>query len=205
MKPEGVIIAGGRAERMGGGEKPLLPFRGRPLVESVIECAAPQVSRLALNVRQASRSLYAGYEKAGVALLAESSEGAVGPLGGIAAALDWVAAQGANDWLATFPSDTPFLPPDLVPALMARRDGEKPVVAVAGGHVQSLCALWPVSCREGLKQGIEDGSLRSVWWSLQKLGAHECAFEDERPFFNINTRENLARAEALAAAGGQRA
>lgn len=195
MKPSGAIIAGGTSQRMGGEEKALILFRGRPLVQNVIDRVSGQVGRLSLNVRQASLGRYDSYKDAGIAVVADSFGSGSGPLGGVVTALDWMADTGGSDWLATFPADTPLLPSDMVAVMMKQRQGDVPVVAVAGGRVQSLCALWPLSCRGILRQGLDEESFRSVWWTLKKLGARECRFEDESAFFNINTPEDLAQAE----------
>ncbi|MEQ8266531.1 MAG: molybdenum cofactor guanylyltransferase [Parvibaculum sp.] len=195
MKPSGAIIAGGASRRMGGGEKALALFRGKPLVQNVIDRVSGQVGRLSINVREGSLGRYDSYRDAGIVILADSFGSGAGPLGGVVTALDWMAAARDSDWLATFPADTPLLPADMVAVMMKQRQGETPVVAVAGGRIQSLCALWPLSCRGALRRGLEAESFRSVWWTLKELGARECQFPDEAAFLNINTPEDLAGAE----------
>lgn len=201
MLPLGVVVAGGSAERMGGGEKPLLPLGGRPLVDHVVERVRPQLCELALNVRDEQSDRYVDIGGGGLPFLFDACGGQAGPLGGVLAGLDWAAAKAASAWLASFPSDTPFLPYDLVSRLMSVADDDVPVVATVGGRIQALCAVWPVSCRDRLRGGVEAGRYKSLWWTLSDLGAQECAFDDEEAFFNVNTVQDLARAEQLAGPG----
>lgn len=201
MLPLGVVVAGGSAERMGGGEKPLLPLGGRPLIEHAVERVRPQLSELVLNVRDEQSDRYADIGGGSLPFLFDAFGGQAGPLGGVLAGLDWAATKAASAWLASFPSDTPFLPYDLVSRLMSVADDDVPVVATAGGRIQALCAVWPVSCRDRLRSGVEAGRYKSLWWTLSDLGAQECAFDDEEAFFNVNTVQDLARAEQLAGPG----
>lgn len=198
MLPLGVIVAGGSAERMGGAAKPLMSLGDKPLIEHVVGRARPQLSELALNVRREQAGSYADIGGGGLPLLFDAFDGQSGPLGGVLAGLDWAAAKDASAWLASFPSDTPFLPADLVSRLLRVARGGVPVVATAAGRTQALCALWPVGCRNRLREGIEAGRYKSLWWTLSELRAHECLFDDETAFFNVNTVEDLARAERLA-------
>ncbi len=116
---------------------------------------------------------------------------------GVIAGLEW--ARGTASWLATFPCDTPFLPRDLVAQLM-REAGDAPVAARHGGRLHGVCAVWPVSCLERLRAGVERGRLRSLHGALDRLGGTACDVAGgPDAFFNINTPDDLARAEALAA------
>ena len=200
MIPRGIIIGGGEASRLGGGEKPLLMIEGVTLIERLIARVAPQTATLALNIRESSKPHYATLAARGIDLLTDEFAGDVGPLGGVLAGLDWAAAAGDADWLATFPADTPFLPRDLVARLMAKAETGKPVVTRAEGRLQPLCAIWPLSCRDALRLGLEKGDYRGVGWTLHTFGAIECDFADGRSFFNINTQEDHATARQLASA-----
>lgn len=197
MLLHGVIVAGGSALRMSGLEKPLVLLHGRPLVDHVIERIHPQVKALALNVKEEAASLYRDTAAREFPLLADRFGGKAGPVGGVSAGLDWAAACGA-DWLVTVPADTPFLPRNLVERLVAQAGAGAPVVAVTKEKVQGLCALWPVSCRAALRDGIDAGRYRSLWWTLGDLGTGHCRFEDADAFFNVNTGDDLAEAERMA-------
>lgn len=198
MKVDGVVVAGGGASRMGGLEKPLMLLGGQPLIDHVAGIVRPQVASLALNAKPAAGPLYRDTSLRDLPLLADSFGGEAGPLGGVLAGLEWAAANG-TPWLATCPADTPFLPRDLVARLSAVAAEGVPAVAVAGGHVQALCALWPAGAHARLAEGIAAGRYRSLWWTLEEFGAAHCHFEDEAAFFNVNTEEDLALAARMAA------
>jgi molybdopterin-guanine dinucleotide biosynthesis protein A len=194
----GVVLCGGVASRIGG-EKALMPFMSGTLLDAVIARVAPQVSPLALNVatseKERYRTRYPDYP-----LVFDSEPDRIGPLGGVIAGLEWARALGDVDWLATFPCDTPFLPHNLVAQLMAEAD-DVPMFAHDGHRQHGICAIWPLDCIERLRRGVEEGHLRSVQSAMKALGAKTCVFEAEADaFFNVNTREDLARAEELARA-----
>lgn len=184
---------------MGGLEKPLVLLRRRPLVDHVIERIRPQVETIALNAKDEVGALYRDTAARDFPVLVDRFGGEAGPAGGVLAGLDWAASCGA-DWLATFPSDTPFLPLNLVERLVAQAGSGVPVVAVTPEKVQGLCAIWPVSCRVVLEDGIRTSRYRSLWWTLGDLDAERCRFEDSDAFFNVNTEEDLAAAERMAEA-----
>ena len=193
QQPLGVILAGGQARRMGGQTKPLLLLGGRPLLAHVVDRFAPQVAQLALNVNGDG----APFVPFGLPILPDSIDGFVGPLAGILAALDWAAAQGA-DQVVSVPADTPFLPPDLVPQLLlAAADAPIAIAETATGR-HPTCAIWPVALRGRLRADIMGGQRRLGGWALDQ-GAATLRFPDTTPdaFFNINTPQDLALANTL--------
>jgi len=195
----GVIIAGGRATRMGGVEKPLLRLRGRAILDHIVERVRPQVDVLAIDVRSESRGAYADWSRHGV-LLSDPFGGAVGPIGGIIGALEWLASlDGAFRWLATFPGDAPFVPRDLVAHLRDRAgaNGSRPVVARDAHDVQGLFALWPLGCRAELTRCVRQQGLRSVREALHAFDAIGCDVCDARAFTNINAESDLRAAASL--------
>jgi molybdopterin-guanine dinucleotide biosynthesis protein A len=174
-----------------GAAKPLMPFRGAALMDTIIARATPQVARLAIDVHrdeeQAYRARYGGM------VVPDLFSERLGPLCGIVTGLAWLEA----DWLATFPCDTPLLPLDLV-AQLARDAGACPVAARHGGRLHGVCGLWPKSCLERLKVGVESGALRSMRCALDAFEAVECEIAAPRhAFFNVNAPDDLKRAEAL--------
>jgi molybdenum cofactor guanylyltransferase len=191
----GVILDGGRASRMGGGDKGLRRLAGQPLIGHVMGRLAPQVAALAISGRDG----VAGF---GLPVLADSVAGQPGPLAGVLAAMDWAAGLGAAQ-VVTVAADTPFIPRDLVARLAAA--GDVAVAASADGaegvRVHPVCALWPVRLREGLRAALAAGERRVGLWAAQH-GAVEVVFAAVPfdPFFNINTPADLALAETLAAA-----
>lgn len=192
--PVGVILAGGRATRMGGGgDKCLLDLDGRTILSHVIGRLGPQVADLALNAND-DPARFAPYR---LPVIADSIGGRAGPLAGILAGLDWAAAQGART-VVSAAADTPFLPCDLVPRLMlGAGDMTHPLALAAtpeGRH--PTFGLWPVALRDDLRQALR-GGLRKVGQWADRHGARTVAFPAAGdPFFNINTPQDLAQARA---------
>ena len=197
-QPLGVILAGGQATRMGGGDKGLLRLGGQSVLDRVIGRLSPQVADLALNANGDA----ARFAALGLPVLPDSIEGFAGPLAGVLAGLDWAAEQGA-DTIVTAAADTPFFPCDLVPQLLLASEGmAQPLVLAATpdperGHARHpTFGLWPVRLRDDLRASLQDGMRKVVQWTARHDG-REAPFPDEAAFFNINTPEDLQRAEAM--------
>ncbi len=193
MKIAGVIIAGGRSSRMSGAEKIFLEIGGKRIVDRIMERLAHQVDRLAINANgDASR-----FHGTGLIVIPDLPDGVQTPLAGFHAALRWTKAQGF-DCLVTVPSDAPFLPRDLVAKFAAAK--QKAVIAVANGQEHYLTGLWSASLTETMDSAIKTGVLRVKDWT-RHVGAAVIEFPAEPfdPFLNINTREDLVRAQAIAA------
>ncbi len=194
-QPLGVILAGGQATRMGGGDKGLLPLGGGTLLSCVIDRLAPQVAELALNANGDA----ARFNPFELPVLADSIDGFVGPLAGILAGLDWAASLGA-DTIVTAAADTPFFPCDLVPQLLLASEGmTHPLVLAATPNVKRGTArhptfgLWPVTLRDDLRAALQGGLRKVVLWTDQHAG-RTAMFPDEAAFFNVNTPDDLAQA-----------
>ncbi|GAA4225688.1 molybdopterin-guanine dinucleotide biosynthesis protein A [Sagittula marina] len=201
--PVGVILAGGQATRMGGGDKGLLTLGGQSLLDRVMERISPQVSDLCLNANGD-----AGRFDVGLPVVADSLAGFPGPLAGVLAGMDWAAAQGAET-LVSVAADTPFLPCDLVPRLQLAAEGQAlPLVLAATlGDTETRSSkgrvirhptfgLWPVALRDDLRAALEEGLKKVVLWTERHDG-RECVFPDDAAFFNVNTPDDLAQAEAM--------
>ena len=119
MTPLGVVLAGGLATRMGGGDKALLPLGGRSLLAHVLARLERQVGAMALNAN-GDAARFAEYD---LPVLADSIAGYPGPLAGVLAGLDWAATQGA-DAIVTVAADTPFFPPIWWHSWLRRRRGK---------------------------------------------------------------------------------
>lgn len=199
-QPVGVILAGGRASRMGGGDKGLLPLGEGTLMSSVIDRLDPQVAALALNANGDPQR----FAHLKLPVVADSVAGFAGPLAGVLAGLDWAAGEGAET-IVTAAADTPFFPADLVPRLLLEAAGmEHPLVLAATpdpvrGQVRHpTFGLWPVALRDDLRAALSEGLRKVVLWT-EKHGGREAVFPVTGfdPFFNVNTPEDLARAEAM--------
>jgi molybdopterin-guanine dinucleotide biosynthesis protein A len=190
----GVILAGGRATRMGGGDKGLLTLAGRPILARVVDRLRPQVDLLALNAN-GDPARFASF---GLPVLPDTVPGHPGPLAGVLAAMDWAAAQGATS-VVTAAADTPFFPADLVARLAAAGPFAMAATpADAGPERHPTFALWPTHLRDDLRAALAAG-LRKVIAFTDPSGCATVLFPDGQAFFNVNTPEDLARAEALAA------
>ena len=196
--PVGVILAGGRATRMGGGDKGLRPLGGRPLLAHVIDRLVPQAGALVLNANGDPVRL-AGF---GLPVVADSMAGHAGPLAGVLAGLDWAAAQGA-DAIVTAAADTPFFPRDLTARLGAAAGQSGLALAATPDGTGRLWqhptfGLWPVALRDDLRDALEGGLRKIVAWT-DRHGTGTAVFDawPFDPFFNVNTPEDLAAAEAL--------
>lgn len=195
--PLAVILAGGLARRMGGGDKPLLRLGGRPLLAHVLNRVRPQVAAVVLSANGAA-ARFAAWPA--LPVVPDSLPDHPGPLAGVLAALDWAAAHRPDlPLLLSVPGDTPFLPPDLVARLeAARRESGMPLAcAASGGRRHPTIALWPIGLREPLRQALLAGE-RKVGRVAAMLGcaAAEWPTLPRDPFFNANTPEELAGAEA---------
>jgi molybdopterin-guanine dinucleotide biosynthesis protein A len=196
----GVILAGGLARRMGGGDKPLAEIAGRPILQLVIDRLKPQCAALAINANGDP----ARFSAFGLPVVADSVEGFAGPLAGVLAGMDYAAASGAADVLSA-PGDTPFLPADLLSRLEAARtrSGARIVVAVSNGRTHHAVALWPVALRDELRRALVEEGERKVSAFIGRYAnvVVDWPAEPYDPFFNVNRPEDLARAAAIAKAG----
>jgi len=196
MKALGVILAGGQARRMGGGDKALLPLHGRVLLEHVIHRLSPQVDGIAINAN-GDPARFAKYQ---LPVISDSIGGFVGPLAGVLAGLDWAADQKASH-IVTAAADTPFFPSELVQTL--QKVGSGIVLAATQSPDRGLLrhptfGLWPVTLREDLRVALNSGIRKVVAWTDQ----HEAATAEFPampfdPFFNVNTPEDMLMAEHI--------
>lgn len=191
--PLGVILAGGQATRMGGGDKGLLPLGKTTILSHVIARLEPQVAGMALNANGDP----ARFAKLGLPVIPDSIAGFAGPLSGVLAGLDWAASQGATH-IVTAAADTPFFPCDLVPRLQlaAENAGAQIALAATPGGRHPTFGLWPVALRDDLRTALGDGLRKVVIWT-DKHGGTIAEFPDDAAFFNVNTPDDLAQAKAM--------
>ena len=199
MTLPGVILAGGLATRMGGGDKGLREVAGLPLLDRVIARLAPQCFPLALNAN-GDATRFADY---GLPVLADSVAGHPGPLAGVLAGLDWAAARGA-DAIVTCAADTPFFPADLVARLREAAGPSGLALAASSDEAgkvwrQPTFGLWPVALRDDLRSALEDGLRKIVLWTdRHEAGTAVFDFGAYDPFFNVNTPDDIVEAERIA-------
>lgn len=186
----GIILAGGRASRMGGIDKGLVPLAGRPMVEHIIERLRPQTTALIVNANR-SHEVYAQYR---LPLVADQLDGYAGPLAGMASGL----AASSTDWVVTVPCDSPLVPPDLVARLCAalRRERAELTVATGAGRMQPVFALLPRALLPSLQAYLAAGERKiDLWYARHRVALADF---DDRPeaFLNVNTPADRDALEA---------
>ena len=185
----GVVLAGGQGSRMGGVDKGLQLFRGKPMVAHVIERFAPQVGELLINANRNPDD----YGRFGHRVIADEIQGFAGPLAGFERGL----AHASGALVVTAPCDSPFLPVDLVGRLRAalEREGAQLAVAKTGDQAHPVFSLMRRDVHASLRDFLSSGQRKIDRW-YAALRVVEVSFDDEADaFLNINTREELASLE----------
>ena len=185
---------------MGGGDKALRKAGGISLLAHTIAALRPQCAGLVLSAN-GDPARFAGFD---LPLVADDVPGFKGPLAGILAGLDWIAARCPDVQLAiSVPADTPFLPGDLAARLVDARGKDNVTIACArsGGRTHPAVALWPVSMRNDLRHALVVENERKVEAFLRNYSRAivEWPVEPYDPFFNANDPGDLAAAETILA------
>ena len=197
----GLVLAGGLARRMGGGDKALIRIGNETILERTLARLSPQVDGIVLN----ANGNLARFASFGLPVVADSVPDFAGPLAGILAGLDWIAANKPDtEWVVSVPGDCPFLPRDLVVKLHEAREHENKPLACAhsGDWRHPVVGLWQVALRESLRHAITAEDLRKieVWTARYGVALADWPTEPVDPFFNVNTPEDVERATKRAAA-----
>jgi molybdopterin-guanine dinucleotide biosynthesis protein A len=195
-----VVLAGGLARRMGGGDKARIRIGGKTILERVLARLAPQCSAVIINANGDP----ARFADTGLPVVPDSVPDFVGPLAGILAGLDWAAAHApAVADIVSAPGDCPFLPSDLVARLTAaRRAGGLPLACARSGEWRHpVLGLWPVALRDDLRRAlVEEGQRKiEVWTARHGVAIADWPTRPVDPFLNVNTPEDAAEAERIAA------
>ena len=180
----GLILAGGRGQRLGGVDKGLQPWRGLPLVDHALARLAPQVREVLVSANRNA----ADYAARGVRVLGDASDDFPGPLAGILAGL----RAASTPWLAVVPCDSPRLPVDLV-ARLAAGLGDAPGAVVQRGRLEPVCCLLSTALADDLARYLAEGGRKVEGWvALQAVPVVFDRGEDADAFANVNTPEDLA-------------
>jgi molybdenum cofactor guanylyltransferase len=195
----GLVLAGGLARRMGGGDKALIEIGGRTILERVLETITPQCNGIILNAN-GDPSRFARF---GLPVIADDIPDFAGPLAGILAGLDWAAVHRPEiAWMVSVPGDCPFLPADLVERLHAARNaaGTNLACAKSGDWRHPVAGLWPVRLRADLRHALVDEDLHKieVWTARHGIAIAEWPDTPVDPFFNVNTPDDRDRANDIA-------
>lgn len=197
----GVVLAGGLARRMGGGDKALIEIAGQTILARTLARVQPQCARMILNANGDA----ARFASFGLPVVADDIPDFAGPLAGILAALDWAAANEPElQWVVSVPGDCPFLPADLVARLHAARVAEgKPLAcAKSGDWRHPVAALWNVNLRADLRHALTRENLHKIeiWTARHGIAIAEWPDKPLDPFFNVNSPEDRDRANEIARA-----
>lgn len=192
-------MAGGQGRRMQAdgivGDKPLLLLAGRSLLAHVMDRIAPQVAAMAINAN-GDPARFAAF---GLEVVADAVPDYPGPLAGVLAGMRWAASHGFSQVLSV-PTDTPFLPDDLVARLVEARVAASVqlVCAASGGRTHPVVGLWPVGLADTLEADLRAGMRKVDRWTAQHgLVLAEFGIAGGDPFFNVNTSADLAEAEKM--------
>lgn len=205
----GVLLAGGLAQRMGGGDKCLTPIDNKRIIDHVIERALPQVDQLILNANGPAER-FSEFKHTVVAdpELTNNDGGSetfAGPLAGILAAMEW-AQQYATDaeWLVSFATDTPFFPRDFVQQCLtsANKNSADIVCAQSFDRTHPVFALWRISLAQDLRQAMQQENMRKIdrWTARYKTIAIDFSVTPEPPldpFFNANRPDDIKKAQEI--------
>ena len=183
---------------MGGGDKCLRPLAGRPILSHVLERVCPQVSPLLLNAH-GDAARFAEFD---LPVLADVIEGHAGPLAGILTGMEWAQEKALGcEWLASFATDAPFLPSDLVSRLLraVEVEGAEMARAASQGQNHPVFALWPIALAGELRHALVDKDIRKIdtWTGRYRVATVEFVSKSHDPFFNANHPEDFAKAERL--------
>lgn len=198
----GVLLAGGLSRRMGGGDKSLRMLGGRTILDRIVAAARPQVGPLVLNAN-GDPARFAPY---GLPVAADVVDGYAGPLAGVLTGLEWARANAPGcPWVASFATDAPFIPGDLVARLVAavEREGADLACARSDGQEHPVFGLWPVRLADDLRRAMVEEDMRKVdaWTGRYRLAIADFATDPVDPFFNTNRPGDLEEAERILAAG----
>jgi molybdopterin-guanine dinucleotide biosynthesis protein A len=197
----GLVLAGGRARRMGGGDKAKIEIGGVTILDRVLATLSGQCVSIAINANGDPER----FADTGLPVVPDTVTGLPGPLAGVLAGLDWLAQQDNGvEWMLTVPGDCPFLPDDLVERLHAARrqmgTGVPLACARSGEWRHPVVGLWPLALREDLRHALTVENLRKieVWTARHGIAVADWPAEPVDPFFNVNTPDDARRAQELA-------
>lgn len=200
MRPaaHALVLAGGNATRLGGGDKPLRALGTSTVLAHLLERLRPQCGTAALISANGPAERFAAF---GIPVVGDAPEDlGAGPLAGVLAGLDWIARERPAFGLALIvPGDAPFLPPDLLDRLVATDRGRGVACAASGGRLHRLTGVWPVELRHDVRDALRVDGIRQVGRFLARhpVVPVEWSIEPFDPFLNINGPEDLAAARAL--------
>ena len=191
-----VIMIGGQSKRMGGGIKSLIEFNNKNIFERVLERAKKQAKWIIINNNITEEK----FKKYDIPIIRDIKKNYLGPLAGIHSAMCWIKNNKPEiEWLVTLPGDTPFIPPNLISDLKNKiTPKSKIILAQSGGKTHPIIGLWHVSLLKNLDEQLDLG-LRKIlsWANLHPIDFVNFSSKNYDPFFNINTKADVTKAEQI--------
>ena len=191
-----VILTGGLSSRMGGGIKSLVKFNNKTIFDRILEKMIKQSKHIIINSNEGFKE----FDKYNLPVIKDILKGYLGPLAGIHASLHWIKFNIPNvDWLVTVPSDTPFLPIDLVKKLIlkAKKNKKNIVLAKSNNKIHPVVGIWKCNSDlfEDLEKNLAKGTRKiTIWAKHHSFDTQDFDYNSFDPFFNINSREDLIEA-----------
>ena len=194
----GVLLAGGRSTRMGGGDKCLLTIGGQTILARIVDRTKSQVKSLVIN----ANGDVLRFSNFCLPVVPDVIPGFVGPLAGVLSGMEWALNNDPDcRWIASIPTDVPFIPNDLIFRLakaVVDQDAEL-ACAVSAGRIHPVVGLWSIELRDKLRQALVIEETRKIVDFTANYRLAKVVFEvgSVDPFFNTNRPEDLAVAEQL--------
>tara|TARA_B100000029_G_C17411001_1_gene900754 strand:- start:167 stop:787 length:621 start_codon:yes stop_codon:yes gene_type:complete len=191
------ILSGGKSSRMGGGIKTFIQFNNKTIFERILNNIKKQSAEIIVNSNQNDEIFYK-YE---LNIINDELAGFLGPLAGIHACMNWILKFNKEiKWLVTVPSDTPFLPEDLVQRLHEKVNLENLdiVLAKSNKRVHPIVGIWNIALFDSLENELKNGTRKIMNWATKhSVGYVEFKKNNYDPFFNINFKEDIIEAERI--------
>ena len=189
------IIAGGQSKRFGGGYKTFSKISGRTILNQIIKTLSNFSNDIIINANN-----FDEFNNLNLTIVRDRFEGFLGPLAGIHASILWtINNREEKEWLFTVPSDTPFLPNNLLDTfLSAYSSGTEILIARSNNRHHPIIAMWHVSLLKSLEEELNlKNSKIMIWVKKHKYKFVDFNADQEKDFFNINTQEDLSNAKKI--------
>ncbi len=192
-----IILTGGLSKRMGGENKTFKKFNNRIIFDRILNKVESQVGKIIIS-SNGDKNLFNSYK---IVVVADILKGFLGPLAGIHSGFKWLIDNEIKcEWLATIPGDTPFIPDDLIEKLIEKANlgNHKIIIAKSFGKIHPTVGLWHISLYKNLEENIIKGKRKILdWASNHSLKYLEFKGFKYDPFFNINYKEDIKKAEEI--------
>tara|TARA_Y100000591_G_scaffold39059_1_gene28866 strand:+ start:69 stop:677 length:609 start_codon:yes stop_codon:yes gene_type:complete len=189
------ILAGGQSKRFGGGYKTFTKISDTTILNQIIKILSVFSNDIIINANNLEEFKSINYN-----IVKDKFEGFLGPLAGIHASILWILNNRTEkEWLFTVPSDTPFLPSNLLDKFLSSYSpGTKILIARSNNRHHPVIAMWHVSLLSSLENELKlKNSKIMLWVKKHKYKFVDFNADQEKNFFNINTQDDLNKAKKI--------